>query len=117
MSYHDLSDDEIVELVTEHLVQDGHIRIEYIKIECLDGNLHLAGRVGSEEELQAIEEILGDVLDLPSYENSVWVDDSLAFQSDDSSKGTDASSHDEESESETDSIFEPDDEDDEDDEE
>lgn len=83
MSYQDLSDREIVELITESLEENGKINLEFVEVECINGRPHLAGRVSTDAEIQLIDEILNDVLDIHNYENNIWVDDTLAFENSD----------------------------------
>lgn len=91
MSYQDLSDREIAELIVETLEENGRINLEFVEVECVKGRPHLLGRVSSDAEIQLIDEIIGDVLDIHDYENSVWVDDTLAFEkTDDEDKDLDA---------------------------
>lgn len=71
--------EDIIESIVEHLQGDGHVNAEYIRVEWGDGKPHLTGRVSSEEELQAVEEILNDMLELEAYQNDIWIDDTLAF--------------------------------------
>jgi len=79
MDIRDLSEDEIIELITETFEEDGRIRMDTIELECVRGKPILTGRVASDEELQIIGEILTDALGIQAYENNVWVDDTLAF--------------------------------------
>lgn len=79
MHIDDLSDDEIVDLIVEHLAEDDRVKTEFIVVEVNQGHPIIRGRVGSDEEVQVIDEILNDVLDIHDFENNVWVDDSLAF--------------------------------------
>lgn len=115
MSYKDkdLSDEETVELIMESLEGDGNIRMEYIEVECFQGRPVISGRVGSEEELHVIDEIMTDALEFSDYENNVWVDDTLALESVDENQAENGSSLKEEEdddELDADETFEPDDE-------
>lgn len=74
-----IQDEEAVEMITEAFAEDGRVRTDYLQVESHDGKPVLSGRVGSDEELQVIDEIMTDVLDIDRYENHVWVDDTLAF--------------------------------------
>lgn len=80
MSIHGLSDSEVIELILENFDEDNVINREYIEVDCQGGRPILTGRVASDEELQAIEEILNDVLEIEDCDNNVWVDDTLAFE-------------------------------------
>lgn len=79
MSYKDLSDEEIVELIVEAIEEDGRVEMDFIRVECNNSKPVLSGRVVSDEQLQIIDEIMMDVLDIQEYENTIWVDDELAF--------------------------------------
>lgn len=76
-----LSDEEIIETISEHLTEDGRVNTDYIKIECHDTRPVISGRVASDEQIQIVDEILTDVLEVESFENNLWVDDALAFES------------------------------------
>lgn len=106
----DLSDEEIVELITESLEGDGNIRVEYIKVECFQGKPVIAGRVGSEEELHTIDEILTEALEFSNYENNVWVDDTLALESVDENQAENGASLKDDNDLDIGEPFEPDDE-------
>lgn len=80
MSHEELSDEEMVEFILESLEEDGRVRTDYLDVECVGGRPSLAGRVASDEEMELIDEILNDVLNIHDYENTVWVDDTLAFE-------------------------------------
>ena len=80
MALEELSDEEMVEFIMENLEEDGRVRTDYLDLECVNGRPILAGRVGTDEELELIDEILSDVLNIHDYENTVWVDDTLAFE-------------------------------------
>ena len=80
MSHEELTDEEMVEFILENLEEDGRVRTDYLDLECVNGRPILAGRVASDEELALIDEILNDVLNIHNYENTVWVDDTLAFE-------------------------------------
>ncbi|OGQ08119.1 MAG: hypothetical protein A3G32_08205 [Deltaproteobacteria bacterium RIFCSPLOWO2_12_FULL_40_28] len=79
MSLKGLSDEEIIESLYESLEDDSRVTTDYIKIECSDRLPTISGRIKSDEELQILEDILNDLIDLPEFENNVWVDDTLAF--------------------------------------
>lgn len=79
MSLKDMTDEEVVEMIQEGFDEDGRIRTDFMRFECHGGRAVISGRVGSDEELQLIEEIMGDVLEIHDFENTVWVDDELQF--------------------------------------
>lgn len=89
MSLKGLSDEEIIESLYESLEDDSRVTTDYIKIECSDRVPTVSGRVKSDEELQILEDILNDLIDLPEFENNVWVDDTLAFTDNQEQEGDD----------------------------
>lgn len=81
MSYDEnMSDDAIVEMINEQLAEDGRVNLDYVSVESINGKPVLTGRVGSDEELDIIDEVLTDVLEIEKYDNNIWVDDALAFE-------------------------------------
>ncbi len=108
MSYRDLSDEEIVELIMESLTEDGRVTTDFLEVECINGRPIINGRVGEDEQIQVIDEIMNDVLDIHDYENTVWVDDELGFENADEDREGVPSEEDEEPE---DDSFDPDEED------
>ena len=83
MNKHGLSDEELVEMIVEHFEEDGRLRMDVLQVDAHQGRPAIRGRVRSDEEIQIIDEILNDVLDIHEYDNNVWVDDSLAFETPD----------------------------------
>jgi BON domain len=70
----DLSDDELRELVREHLAADNAIDLDDLTINVKNGKVILDGRVGTDEERQIAEHVVTDVLGLEDYENNIFVD-------------------------------------------
>ena len=70
----DLSDDELRDLVREHLAADSALDIDDLTITVTDGRVLLDGRVGTDEERRIAEHIVTDVLGLENYENRIFVD-------------------------------------------
>lgn len=91
MNYRDLSDEEIVELIMEHLEEDNKVNTDFVNIECVNQKPILSGRVSNDKELQLIDEIMNDVLEIHAYENNIWVDDTLAFDNVDDLEDDDVS--------------------------
>lgn len=104
-----MSEEEIIESIVEHFNEDGRVDTAYITVEFFSGRPVIAGRVSSDEELQAIDEIMKEVLEVENYENNVWVDDTLAFEGneDGKEKGVDV---DEEEGLDSEEVFEDEDE-------
>lgn len=78
-----LTDDEILEQILEAFEEDGRLNMNYIDIEVVDSGITIGGRVSSEEELQVIDDVMGETLDLSDYNNKVWVDDTLSYEDQD----------------------------------
>lgn len=72
----DLSDDELRELVREHLAADNALDIDDFTITVSDGSVLLDGRVGTDEERRIAEHIVTDLVGIDRYENRVFVDPS-----------------------------------------
>lgn len=110
----ELTDEEIVEAIVEHLSEDGRVNTDFIKVECHDARPVISGRVASDEDLDIVNEILTDVLEIDNFENNVWVDDTLAFESTrDDAKSEDEDEEEfeeEEEDAESDEKFEEEDE-------
>jgi hypothetical protein len=70
----DLSDDEMRELVREHLAADNALDIDDLTIRVHDHRVILDGRVGTDQERRIAERIVTDVLGLEDYENNIFVD-------------------------------------------
>ena len=70
----DLSDDELRELVRNHLDAHGAVDADNISIVVEDGVVTLSGRVGTEEEMRAAEHVVTDVLGIESFDNQLVVD-------------------------------------------
>jgi hypothetical protein len=70
----DLNDDELKALVRSHLAADSAIDEQDISVVVEDGVVMLAGRVGTEAELQIAEHIVTDVLGVEQYDNQLVVD-------------------------------------------
>jgi BON domain-containing protein len=70
----DLSDDELRDLVREHLAADNALDIDDLTVTVTNGRVLLDGRVGTDEERRIAEHIVTDVLGLEDYENRIFVD-------------------------------------------
>lgn len=70
----DLNDDELRELVRTHLDAHAAIDIDNISVVVEDGVVTLAGRVGTEDELQVAEHVVTDVLGIENFDNQLVVD-------------------------------------------
>ena len=60
----DMDDDEIRELIRQQLEEHTRIDPDEIDVDVTDGRVRLSGRVGSEQDYQAIEHVLTDLVGL-----------------------------------------------------
>lgn len=70
----DLNDDELRALVRTHLAGNTSIDEADINVSVEDGVVILAGRVGTEAEVQVAEHVVTDVLGVEQFENQLVVD-------------------------------------------
>jgi hypothetical protein len=71
----DLSDDDLRALVREQLAEYETVDADNILVTATNGEVVLAGRVGTEEERRIAERILADVIGLKRYRNDLVVDE------------------------------------------
>src|SRR5690606_9076698 len=71
----DLDDEELHELILQELEEYPELDPDLLDIQVEDGFVTITGRVGSEAELQEIEQIVSDVLGIANYSNEVVVDE------------------------------------------
>jgi hypothetical protein len=70
----DLSDDDLRALVREQLAEYESVDADNILVTAANGEVVLAGRVGTEEERRVAERILSDVIGLKRYRSELVVD-------------------------------------------
>jgi hypothetical protein len=70
----DLDDRELRDLVRERLAEHTALDIDDITVTATNGNVVLAGRVGTDGERRVAEHVLTDVLGLVEYTNDLVVD-------------------------------------------
>jgi hypothetical protein len=70
----DLSDDELRGVVREHLAAHNGLDIDDITVSVKDGEVTLAGRVGTDGERLVAEHIVTDVIGVHSIRNDIFVD-------------------------------------------
>jgi hypothetical protein len=68
-----LDDDEVYDLILQQLHEYGDLDADLIDIDVQDGFITLAGRVGTEQELQVAEQILTDLLGIGNYSNELVI--------------------------------------------
>ena len=71
----ELNDDELRALVREQLGEYETVDADNILVTAANGEVVLAGRVGTEEERRVAERILSDVIGLKRYRNDLVVDE------------------------------------------
>jgi hypothetical protein len=69
-----LTDEELGALVREELGGFEHIDPSRLDIEVNDGGVTIGGRVGTEAESQAVEQVVTDVLGVERFTNEIVVD-------------------------------------------
>lgn len=69
-----MDDDDIGELIRQHLDEDDDFDVDAIEVEVSDGRVTVEGRVGTEGERQHVEQVL-NALGAEDYENNVVVDE------------------------------------------
>ena len=69
-----LNDEELRAKVREQLADNGGIDVDNITVRVRDGEVQLAGRVGTEAELRTAEHVLTDVVGVSSFRNELVVD-------------------------------------------
>lgn len=69
----DLSDDELRDLVREHLAAHQGIDVDDLTVNVQDGRVILDGRVGTDEERRVAEHVVTDVLGLENVENNLLI--------------------------------------------
>ena len=70
----DLSDDELRELVRDHLAATNAVDVDDINVHVENGRVRLIGRVGTETEQRIAERVLTDTLGLEDVSNELMVD-------------------------------------------
>jgi len=81
MARDDMTDEELLETIQESLNEDPRVNTAFVELEVVKGKPIINGRVANDEQIQVIDEIMTDVLEIEKYDNNVWVDDELAFDS------------------------------------
>lgn len=73
--FQNMTDDEMREVVLEHLREYPNIDPDDVDVEVHDGSVKLTGRVGTDAEVQVATEVLDDVLGLENFTNELVVDE------------------------------------------
>jgi len=69
-----MTDEELRALVREELDEYADLDASGLDIDVSQGRVKVSGRVGTESELQMVEQVLSDVIGLPDVENELVVD-------------------------------------------
>ncbi|MFW6079085.1 MAG: BON domain-containing protein, partial [Gemmatimonadota bacterium] len=69
----DMDDEEIEDLILEEFDTYPELDADVLDVRVEDGFVTLAGRVGTEEELQLVEHVVSDLLGIANYSNEVIV--------------------------------------------
>lgn len=77
----DLSDDELTEVVRNHLRAHNALDIDELEVRAENGVVFLGGRVGTDEEYRIAEHVVTDVLGILAVENGIFVDPSRRAES------------------------------------
>lgn len=75
-----MTDEELTALVRESLDEHPELDATGLDLRARDGTVRLAGRVGTEAELQIIEHVLTDVIGVPKVRNELVVDELVRQQ-------------------------------------
>ena len=70
----DLNDDELRQLVREHLAANNFVDADDIVVRVESGVVHLEGRVGTDGQLRVAERLVTDLLGIQTVENELVVD-------------------------------------------
>lgn len=70
-----MTDDEIYDVVVQHLTELGTLDMGWIDVTVRDGHVTLEGRVGTDGEVQVAEKLLVEVLGLDAVTNELIVDE------------------------------------------
>jgi hypothetical protein len=68
-----MTDDELRDLVVQQLREHPNIDTDGIDVDVRDGEVMLAGQVGTDGEVQIAEQVLSDVIGVESYRNELVV--------------------------------------------
>ena len=70
-----MSDGELRKLVLQELHEHPEIDVDRIEVSVQDGEVRIAGRVGTEQEVQQIEDVLADLLGASDIHNELVIDE------------------------------------------
>ena len=70
-----LDDAELKDLVLQQLSEYPDIDVDLVEVYVENGAIRLAGRVGTEQEIQTVEQVLTDVMGLNRVQNDLVLDE------------------------------------------
>jgi hypothetical protein len=73
--FSNMSDEEVREVVLEHLREDPDLDADWIDVLVRGGSVTLSGRVGTDAEFQIAEDLVHDVLGIDDFSNDLVVDE------------------------------------------
>jgi hypothetical protein len=73
--FENMTDDEIRQVVVEHLREYPNLDADWIDVAVKDGFVTLSGRVGTDAEVQVAGAVVDDVLGIDSFANELVVDE------------------------------------------
>ena len=71
----DMGDQEIEDLVVQELREYPDLDVDDLDVRVEGGFLTLGGRVGTEQELQVVSQVVTDVLGIQNYSNEIVIDE------------------------------------------
>src|SRR5688500_394361 len=72
-----MSDADLKALVIQELHEHPDIDVDLIEVSVQDGEVRIAGRVGTEQEVQQVEHVLTDLLGASDIHNELVIDELL----------------------------------------
>ena len=70
-----LTDDELYDVVVQHLQEHPEVDSEWVEVRVKDGHVTLSGRVGSDSEISVAEQVITEILGLQEFTNELMVDE------------------------------------------
>lgn len=70
-----MSDDELKDLVLQQLSEYPQLDVDLIEVYVKNGGVRLAGRVGTEQEIQLAEQVITDTLGVTEFTNELVLDE------------------------------------------
>lgn len=69
-----MGDDELKDLVLQELSEYPEIDVDLIEIDVRDGAVRVSGRVGTEQEVTQVQNVITDVIGVDSLQNELVID-------------------------------------------